>query len=64
MEKLLLKPAEVTEILGICRSRIYEMLATGELPSVRIGRSLRIPVDALKEWVDLCPDGALPDYPT
>ena len=51
MERMLLKPNEVTEMLGIGRSRIYEMLATGELPSVRIGRCIRVPVNALKDWV-------------
>ena len=51
MEKLLLKPAEVCETLGIGRTRIYEMLATGELPSVRLGRSVRIPVTALRQWI-------------
>ncbi len=54
MDKLLLKPAEVTEILGIGRSRIYQMLACGALPSVRIGRSIRIPSSALREWVKEC----------
>jgi excisionase family DNA binding protein len=52
MERLLLKPGEVTEMLSMGRSRIYEMLNTGELPSIRIGRSIRIPAIALKEWVD------------
>ena len=51
MDRLLLKPVEVTEILGISRSRIYEMLATGELPSLRVGRCIRIPTDALKKWI-------------
>ena len=51
MEKLLLKPMEAAEILGIGRSRMYEMLAQGELPSIRIGRSVRIPVDALQLWI-------------
>ncbi len=52
MDKLLLKPMEVAETLGIGRSRMYEMLAIGEIPSVRIGKSIRIPVKALNEWVD------------
>ncbi len=51
MEKLLLKPMEAAEMLGIGRSRTYEMLAQGELPSIRIGRSVRIPVDALQLWI-------------
>ncbi len=52
MEKMLLKPGEVIEILGIGRSRVYEMLACGELPSLRIGRSIRIPASALQKWVN------------
>ncbi len=52
MDKLLLKPGEVIEILQIGRSRVYEMLACGELPSLRIGRSIRIPASALQKWVN------------
>ncbi len=52
MEKLLLKVSEAGEMLGVGRSRMYEMLATKELPSCRIGKSIRIPVKALDEWVE------------
>lgn len=52
MEKILLKPVEAAEVLGIGRTRTYELLATGELPSVRIGRSIRVPVVALNRWVE------------
>lgn len=49
--KLLLRIEEVAEMLGIGRSKIYELLRSGELPSVRIGRSVRISVDDLRAWV-------------
>lgn len=52
MEKILLKPTEAAETLGIGRTRVYEMLACGELPSIRIGRSIRVPVAALQKWVE------------
>ena len=52
MEKWLLKPNEVAQVLGIGRSLVYEMLATKELPSIRIGRCIRIPEDALKKWIE------------
>ena len=52
MEKLLLKPNEVMEVLGIGRSMVYEMLASGDLPSVRVGRLIRVPSKALEEWID------------
>jgi excisionase family DNA binding protein len=28
------------------------MLAAGELPSVRLGRAVRVPMDALRRWID------------
>ena len=52
MEPLLLRPEEAAGILGIGRSRIYELLAAGELPVVRIGRFRRIPVAALRVWIE------------
>ncbi len=52
MDKLLLKVSEAGEMLGVGRSRMYEMLATKELPSVRIGKSIRIPKRALELWVE------------
>ncbi len=51
MERLLLRPAEAAEAIGIGRSKIYELLASGELPSVRIGCSVRVPLDALRVWI-------------
>ncbi len=51
MEKLLVRPSEAAEILGLGRSKVYAMLASGELPSVRIGKSVRVPTQALRQWV-------------
>ena len=50
-ERLLLRPTEAAELLGICRTKTYQLLASGELPSVRIGGSIRVPVDALRQWI-------------
>ena len=51
MDKLLLRPVEAAEAIGIGRSKVYELIARGELPSVRIGSSVRVPVDALRAWI-------------
>lgn len=51
MDKLLLRPIEAAEAIGVGRSKVYELLASGELPSVRIGGSVRVPVDALRAWI-------------
>lgn len=51
-DKLLLRVSEAQQLLSLSRSTVYAMVASGELPSVRIGRSVRVPVDALKQWVE------------
>jgi excisionase family DNA binding protein len=54
LERLLLRPAEAAEILGVSRSKLYELIAQGKIPSVRLdeGRLIRVPVAALKALVD------------
>lgn len=51
MDRLLLKPAEVAETLGLGRSKTYELIAGSVIPSVRIGTSVRVPVDSLRAWI-------------
>jgi excisionase family DNA binding protein len=51
MEVLLLKAEEVAKALRIGRSKAYELMASGQLPTVRIGRAVRVPAGALEEWV-------------
>ena len=50
MDRLLLRPAEAAETIGIGRSKVYELLASGDLPSIRVGGSIRVPVTALHAW--------------
>jgi excisionase family DNA binding protein len=51
MERVLLKPAEAAEMLGLGRSKTYQMMKAGEIPCVRIGKSVRVPVAGLREWI-------------
>lgn len=52
MDKLLLTPEEAAEALSIGRSKLYQLLAAGALQSVTIGSSRRVPVEALRVFVD------------
>lgn len=52
MDKLLLTPEEAAELLSIGRSKLYQLLAAGALRSVTIGASRRVPVEALRVFVD------------
>lgn len=50
-EPLLLRPLEAARLLGIGRSKVFEMLARNELPVIRLGRCVRIPRGELSLWV-------------
>ena len=52
MDRLLLRPAEAAEAIGIGRSKVYELLASGDLPSIRVGGAIRVPVTALHTWIE------------
>lgn len=49
--KLLYEPEEAAWAIGQSRSTIYAKMASGEIPSVKIGRSRRIPRAALEAYV-------------
>lgn len=50
-QPLLLRIEEAAHLLGLGRSTVYELLYKGEIPSVRIGTSRRIPFAALSQWI-------------
>ena len=50
-DRLLYRPAEVGEAIGVSRARAYELIAQGVIPSIRIGSSIRVPVEALRAWI-------------
>lgn len=52
MDKLLFTPEEAAERLSVGRSRIFELISSGRLRSVRIGASRRIPAAALTDFVN------------
>ena len=51
VDKVLLTPVEAATALGIGRSKLYELLHPGRLPSVRIGACRRIPADGIHRYV-------------
>jgi excisionase family DNA binding protein len=48
---MLLRADEVAKLLAFGRSKTYELMASGQLPVVRVGRAVRVPRAALDEWV-------------
>lgn len=52
LQKEWISVAQMQEILGIGRTKAYELIFTGEVPAVKIGRALRINRQQLDAWLD------------
>lgn len=53
-ERALLAVPEACQVLNVGRSRLYTMVGgeRPELRSVHVGRSIRIPAGAIREWLE------------
>jgi excisionase family DNA binding protein len=51
-ERLLLTVPDAAHRLGISRSMMYELIAAGEVETLRIGRPRKVSVEALSAFVD------------
>ena len=49
---LTLRVEDLIPILGIGRNTAYELIRSGQIRSIRIGRQIRIPRDALLEFLN------------
>lgn len=56
MDKLLLTTAETARALSVGRNRVYELIYSGRLVSVKIGGSRRIPAWAVTAYVESLTD--------
>jgi len=51
MGERLLKPAEVAEILQVSKALAYNLLKRGEIPTVRIGATVRVRREDLEKYI-------------
>lgn len=52
IDNQLLKAVRVAAVLDISRSKAYAMMTAGQLPTVPVGKSLRVPAKALAKWIE------------
>lgn len=52
LEPLLLRVEDAAKCLSLGRSKTYELIASGVIPVVRIGRSTRVSRSALEAWIE------------
>ena len=48
----LLTMSEVATILNVTVARAYELARTGLLPTVKLGRQVRVDETRLREWIE------------
>jgi excisionase family DNA binding protein len=52
-EPLVLRVEEAAELLACCKSQVYALVKSGQLPSVKLGKSgIRIPRQGLVDWIN------------
>lgn len=51
LERALLTPEEAARVLGIERSKAYELILAGSLESLKIGACRRMPADAIEAFI-------------
>ncbi|MCX5082725.1 helix-turn-helix domain-containing protein [Streptomyces sp. NBC_00401] len=42
---------EVMEALRISRFKVYDLIRSNELPSIKIGRARRVPIDSVRVYM-------------
>jgi excisionase family DNA binding protein len=50
--RLLVTMAEAAEMLSIGRTAFYRLVMEGQIRTIRIGRSRRVPMSVLQEYID------------
>jgi excisionase family DNA binding protein len=51
MEQLMYRPAEAAQVLGIGRTRVFALIKSGRLRSVKLGGARFITAEALRAFV-------------
>jgi excisionase family DNA binding protein len=49
---MFLRPIEAAALLSVSRSRLYELLASGTIPAIKLDGTLRVPRAGLEKLVD------------
>ena len=55
VSKVLLSVPDFMAATGVGRTKVYELIGSGELETVTVGRRRMVPAQALEDWVNrLC----------
>ncbi len=62
-QKLALTVPQTADALGVVEATVWKYIANGTIPSFKLGKSRRIPVDALQAWIHAQAEEATADEP-
>ena len=51
IQPLYLKVSQVAVLLSLSCAEVYRLIDTLDLPAIRLGRAIRVPVMALERWL-------------
>lgn len=51
-ERLTRKPEEAAPMLGVGRNGVYELIRSGQLRCIKVGRKILIPLSAIEEFLN------------
>ena len=51
IEPICVKINDAAHMIGVCRTKLYELIASGEIQAVKIGKATRITTASLQELV-------------
>ena len=51
VEPLLFTIPQVSALLGLGRSKVYDLIRDEGLPTAKFGTAIRVPAEELKQWV-------------
>ena len=60
--KLCITVPQAARSLCISPAKAYLLALSGELPTIKFGRAVRVPVDELKRWVTASATGMMTPY--
>lgn len=52
VEPLAVRIPLAAQMLGIGKSTLYEMIASGEIETIKVGRSTLVPTDSLRAFLE------------
>ena len=51
-EALLYSPTNVAKLIGFGRTRVYELIKAGKIPSIQVAGRTRVRRDMLEAWIE------------